>query len=52
MKKWDLIVALPQQAQDGEEQVEDIEVESNRSPNVFVISESFYQVIGVINDVS
>lgn len=52
LMKWqDLIVPLPQHAQNGKEQVKDVQVESDRSPYVLIVSESFYQVIGIINDV-
>lgn len=47
-----LVVSLPQNAQDGQEQVQNIQVQSDRCPDVFIICKPLNQVVCVIYNVS
>lgn len=47
-----LVVGLhaPEHVQDGEEQVQDVEVQPNRRPDVLVVGVALDQVLGVVQD--
>jgi len=49
--RWDpLVLILLEHLEDGEEQVEDVEVKLHRRPDVLVICVTLYQVLGVVDD--
>lgn len=46
------VVSLSKHPQNGKEQVEDIQIQSDRCPDVLIIRKPLDQVVCVINDVS
>lgn len=47
-----LVVSLSQHPQNGKEQIEDIQIKSDRGPYVLIIAESLNQVLSVVNNVA
>lgn len=47
-----LIVGLSHHPQNGKEQVQNVQIKSNGSPNVLIIGEALDEVVGVINYVA
>lgn len=46
------VISLPKHPQNGKEQVEDIEIQSDRGPDILIISKPLDQVVCVIHNVS
>lgn len=46
-----LIVSFPHHAQNGKEEVQNVEVKSHGSPDVLIIRESLDQIVSVIDNV-
>ena len=46
------VVTLPQNTQYGQEEIEDVQVESHRCEDVFVICETLDEIVGIIDYVS
>lgn len=47
-----LVVTLPQNTQNGQEEIKDIQVESHRCKDVFIIRETLDEIVGIIDYVS
>lgn len=46
------IVSMPHHPQDGEEEVENVQVKSDGSPYVLIVGEPLDQIVCVVDDVS
>lgn len=47
-----LSISHSEKSEQGKEKVDDVNVQSNSSKNIFIIGVAFYQVISIIDDVS